>query len=611
MSRAEKIENAVPFAAGRMRGYAPIRDYAAIGDGRTVALVARDGSIDWLPFPSLHSPSVFAAILDSNSGGSFAFEPDVSYTAERRYLPDTNVVETTFITDQGTVRLTDALTLPLGPLGPFMELQRRIEGHSGKVPMRWSVEPRFGYGIRRARSGRRSGVPVLESGGDALAVLAYDAGRPESGPDRIEARTQVDAGTRGVVALSFAHQEPLVLPARSELDARFEKTCAVWREWTRGRTYNGAWQEAVLRSALALKLLVYAPSGALAAAATTSLPEVFGGERNWDYRFSWIRDSAFTLNAFLRLGCPAEAEAYFWWLMHASQLTHPNLRVLYGLEGGDRASEHELPLEGYRGSRPVRVGNAAADQLQLDIYGELMQTAWLYVEAGNAIDRDIARRLAEIADLVCEIWQEPDSGIWEARSEPVHYTQSKMMCWVALHRARSLAESGFIPGRQARRWLETSQAIRSFIEAECWSPTKRSYVRYAGTEELDASVLLGVLHGYESNHAQRLSQTVTAVRRELADGPYLLRYRGEDGLSGTEGAFITCSFWLAEALALLGELDDAVQLMDQLVGLANDVGLYSEEIEPATSEFAGNFPQGLCHLALISAAIAIDQGEAG
>jgi GH15 family glucan-1,4-alpha-glucosidase len=414
-----------------------------------------------------------------------------------------------------------------------------------------------------------------------------------------------------VVALSFAHQEPLVLPARSELDARFEKTCAVWREWTRGRTYNGAWQEAVLRSALALKLLVYAPSGALAAAATTSLPEVFGGERNWDYRFSWIRDSAFTLNAFLRLGCPAEAEAYFWWLMHASQLTHPNLRVLYGLEGGDRASEHELPLEGYRGSRPVRVGNAAADQLQLDIYGELMQTAWLYVEAGNAIDRDIARRLAEIADLVCEIWQEPDSGIWEARSEPVHYTQSKMMCWVALQRARSLAESGFIPGRQARRWLETSEAIRSFIEAECWSPTKRSYVRYAGTEELDASVLLGVLHGYESSHAQRLSQTVTAVRRELADGAYLLRYRGEDGLSGTEGAFITCSFWLAEALALLGELDDAVQLMDQLVGLANDVGLYSEEIEPASSEFAGNFPQGLCHLALISAATAIAQGEAG
>jgi GH15 family glucan-1,4-alpha-glucosidase len=599
-----------PAASQRGRGYAPIRDYAAIGDGRTVALVARDGSIDWLPFPALDSPSVFAAILDSGGGGRFVFEPEVPHAIERRYLPETNVLETTFVADQGTVSVTDAITLPRGPLGPFMELQRRIDGHSGSVPMRWSVEPRFGYGSRRARSGWRGSVPVLESGGDALAVLAHDAGTPESGPDGIGARLQVQAGSRGVVALSFARQEPLVLPSRPELDARFEETCAAWRDWAQGRSYSGRWGDAVLRSALALKLLVHAPSGALAAAATASLPEVIGGERNWDYRYCWIRDSAFTLNAFLRLGCPAEARAYFWWLMHASQLTHPRLNVLYGLGGGDRAAERELPLEGYRGSRPVRVGNAAAEQLQLDIYGELMETAWLYADAGNRIDRDIARRLADIADLVCEIWDKPDSGIWEVRSEPVHFTQSKMMCWIALDRARRLAGRGIIPAEQAPRWDEASEAVQEFIETECWSPAKRSYVRYAGAEELDASLLLGVLHGYEGNGEERLAQTIDAVRRELAQGPYVLRYSGEDGLSGTEGAFITCSFWLAEALARQGQLDKAAGLMDQLVVLANDVGLYSEEIDPATAEFAGNFPQGLCHLALISAAKAIEQAEA-
>jgi GH15 family glucan-1,4-alpha-glucosidase len=594
-------------SCGHVREYAPIRDYAAIGDGRTVALVARDGSIDWLPFPALDSPSVFGAILDSNAGGRFAFSPEVPFTIERRYLPDTNVLETTFVTDEGTVRLIDAITLPLGPLGPFMELQRRIEGDSGSVPMRWSVDPRFGYASRRARAGLRGAVPVFESRADAMAVISEHAGRPDFAGERIEARFEAHAGTDAVVALCFANQEPLVLPTRAELDQRFEKTCAVWREWAQARSYSGPWEDAVLRSALALKLLVHAPSGALAAAATTSLPEVFGGERNWDYRFSWIRDSAFTLDAFLRLGCPAEARAYFWWLMHASQLTHPKLQVLYRLEGGDRAPEHELPLDGYRGSRPVRVGNAAGGQVQLDIYGELMQTAWLYAEAGNRIDRDIARRLIGIADFVCEIWQEPDSGIWEVRSEPVHFTQSKMMCWVALNRARRLAGSGFIPGEHKARWLETSEAISDFIETKCWSSRKRSYVRYAGTEELDASLLLGVLHGYESNPESRSRDTVAAIRRELAQGPYLLRYSGDDGLSGSEGAFITCSFWLAEALARQGQRDEAAELMGQLVALANDVGLYSEEIDPTTGEFAGNFPQGLCHLALISAAIAIEQ----
>jgi GH15 family glucan-1,4-alpha-glucosidase len=591
----------------RIHGYAPIRDCAAIGDGRTVALVARDGAIDWLPFPALDGPAVFSALLDQARGGRFLVEPEIPYEVQRRYLTATNVLETTFLTDHGVVSVTDAITLPVGPLGPFMELQRRIEGHSGSVPLRWRVEPRFGYGGGELRAGRRAGVPVFESGPDAVAVCAYDAGEVESRTDDgIEARLVVREGMRGVIALCFAHEEPLVLPARNELDARFEETCAIWRGWAEGRSYSGPWKEAVLRSALALKLLVHAPSGAVAAAATTSLPEELGGERNWDYRFCWIRDSAFTLDAFLQLGCPAEARAYFWWLMHASQLTHPRLRVLYTLNGADRAPEQELSLEGYRGSRPVRVGNGAAEQLQLDTYGELMQTSWLYAGAGNRIDPDIARRLAGIADFVCDVWREPDSGIWEVRSEPVHFTQSKMMCWVALERAVDLARRGVIADDHAPAWEVEAEAIRDFIESECWSPAKQSYVRFAGSEETDASLLLGLLHGFEGR-AERLSGTVEAIRRELSDGPYVHRYRGEDGLAGTEGAFLSCSFWLTEALARGGRVDEAAELMDQLVALANDVGLYGEEIDPATNEFLGNTPQALSHLALISAAVAIDE----
>jgi GH15 family glucan-1,4-alpha-glucosidase len=598
-------------AAPVARGFAAIGDYAAIGDGRTVALVARDGSIDWLCLPDLDSPSVFAAVLDAGRGGRFALHPEREADIERRYLPDTNVLETTFTTADGAVRVTDALTLPAaGGLGPARELARRVEGLTGRVAMRWSATPAFGYAGVPVRLERRGGIPIAAAGRDAMAVCSWEAGEPGIDDDTIHGRFDAHEGSSSMIVLCAAHQEPLVFPTRADVEARMEATAGYWRDWAGAREYAGRWRDAVIRSALALKLLFHSPSGAIAAAATASLPEEIGGERNWDYRFCWVRDSAFTLDALLRLGCPSEADSFFWWLLHASQLTRPRLQVLYRLDGGERAPERTLALDGYRGSRPVRVGNAAAQQTQLDIYGDMLQTALIYVQAGGRLDRETGRRLAAMADLVARIWRDPDAGIWEVRSEPRHFTHSKMMCWVALDRALALSEGGQLPSRHAALWRQEVRAIREFIESRCWSQRLRSYTRAADSEELDASLLLGVVFGYDAPDAGRLQSTVAAIQRELGHGPLLHRYSGEDGLAGGEGAFLCCSFWLADALARTGRVDEATALMDQLVPLAGDVGLHAEELDPHTGEQLGNTPQGLVHLALINAAVSITKAAA-
>jgi GH15 family glucan-1,4-alpha-glucosidase len=597
--------------AGKRRdGYVPIRDYAAIGDGRTVALVALDGSIDWLCLPNLDSPSVFAAVLDAEQGGRFTLAPESPYEAERRYLPETNVLETTFRTAEGAVRVTDAMTLPGDGLGPAREIARRIEGLAGAVPLAWSAEPRFRYGTSVPQLGWRNGHAAAHAGSDAVALGAWAAGAPELRDGSISGRVEVLEGDRALLALSTAHQEPLVLSERDDVEDRVARTVTFWREWAGKREYDGPWREAVLRSALALKLLVFSPSGAIAAAPTTSLPETIGGERNWDYRFAWIRDSAFTLEAFLDLGCAAEAHAFVWWLLHASQVTHPRLQVLYELDGGNHARERVLELQGYRSSRPVRVGNGAVDQRQLDIYGDLFQTIWVYVQSGSELDSESGRRLAATADLVCDLWRERDRGLWEVRSEPRHFIQSKMLCWVALDRACRLAEGGHLPGKRAGRWRKEADAVREFVEERGFSPEKESYVRSSESDELDASLLLGALMGYTSADDPRMAGTIAAIRRELGHGPFIRRYTGEDGLAGKEGAFLCCSFWLVESLARAGRLDSSAELMESLLELANDVGLYAEEIDAETGEFLGNFPQGLAHLALVSAAVAHARAEA-
>jgi GH15 family glucan-1,4-alpha-glucosidase len=591
----------------RTDGYAPIREYAAIGDGRTVALVARDGAVDWLCLPDLDSPSVFAALLDAERGGRFELQPEESFDATRRYRPGTNVLDTTFTTAQGVVRITDAMTLPTHGLAPYRELVRRVEGLAGQVPMRWRVVPKPGYGAE-VQLERRADVPIAARGADAVALITWDAGEPAVNAGTIEGRFVAAEGQVADLVLVAAHEEPLVLPSRADVAARLAGTEEVWRTWSDRRRYEGPWRDAVVRSALALKLLVFAPSGAIAAAPTTSLPETIGGERNWDYRFSWPRDSAFTLRALLALGCSREADAFFWWLLHATQLTHPEVRVLYRLDGRLEADERSLPLSGYRGSRPVRIGNGAAGQTQLDVYGEVMDAASEVARARGRLDRDHARRLAEIADHVSEIWHRPDAGIWEVRSEPGHFTQSKMMCAVALDRACSLAEKGMLHG-DVDRWRRARDEIRAFVEDRCYAEDRGSYTRSAEEGLLDASLLLGVIAGYDEPTAPRLLGTVDAIRRELARGPLVIRYVGEDGLPGEEGAFLACSFWLAEAYARQGRIDEATTLMDELIGLANDVGLYAEEIDPETGDFLGNFPQGLSHLSLISAAVAVAEAS--
>jgi GH15 family glucan-1,4-alpha-glucosidase len=589
--------------------YLPIRDYAVIGDGRTVALVGRNGSIDWLCLPDLDSASVFAGLVDDERGGRFVLAPEDQHEVTRRYLPDTNVLETTFTTGRGAVRVTDALTLPGHDLTPLRELARRIEGLSGTVRLRWRVEPRFGYGARMTRIERRGPLAVAAGGADALAVCAWDAGRVEVDRASIGGAFDVAEGRRALIALAAAHAEPLVFPSRAAVEGRVDATVSFWRGWSAARTYDGPWKDAVLRSALALKLLVYAPTGAIAAAPTTSLPETIGGERNWDYRFCWIRDTAFTLEALLQLGCTDEAHAFFWWFMHATRLTRPKLRVLYRLDGGAHTPERTLPLGGYRGSRPVRAGNAAAGQLQLDTYGDLLDTTWVYVSRGHGIDADTGRELAGVADYVCETWRAPDHGIWEVRMAPHHFTHSKMMCWVALDRAVRLAAAGQLPARHADRWRDEAERIRAFIETRCWSERRQSYVRFADGDDLDAALLLMAVERYHDPRHPRIVATIDAIRRELARGPLLYRYTGADGLGGGEGVFLACSFWLVEALALAGRGDEAERTMEALLGLANDVGLYAEEIEPATQAFLGNFPQGLVHLALVSAAAAIAEGH--
>ena len=580
--------------------YAPLRDYAAIGDGRTVALVGRDCSVDWWCVPSLDSASVFGGILDSRCGGSFRLDPNEPYEVTRRYLPGTNVLETILTTASGGVRILDALLLPREAQAQSRALLRRLEGLHGTVRLEWCVDPRAGYGLTEIDLGSSGGVPRARSDEVDLAVLAFDAGDVSVDVGGVSGAVELEVGVLSDIAVVASRAIPAATDGRESLASMLSETVAAWEAWSGECAYDGHWANEVLRSGLALRLLVHEPTGAIAAAATTSLPEVIGGDRNWDYRFAWVRDASSTIQALVSLGSRDIAERFFSWLFDTCSQARPGLDVLYRLDGHRCGSELTLDLDGYLGSRPVRIGNEAALQAQHSIYGDLLNAAWVYARNGLSLSDELRMRLAEVADLVCRLWREPDAGIWEDRSRVRHFTHSKMMCWVALARACDL-----IGSRDA--WTRDMAAIRHFVETQCVDPETGSYVRAADTRELAAAVPLACSYGYSSPADPRYHATVAAVRQSLGvdSSPLLYRYREADGLSGREGAFLACSFWTAESLALTGHVDEAAAMFESLLPLANDVGLYSEQIDPGSEAFLGNLPQGLTHLALINAAAAI------
>lgn len=592
----------------RVDGYAPIEDYALIGDGRTCALVARDGSIDWLALPRIDSDTVFARLLDAKRGGSFELAPEIDFRIEREYLESSNVLQTTFVTASGTVRVTDAITLDHGGLLPWFELVRRVEGVTGAVPMRWRITPRFGVGEESGETSieRLDGAVRATSRGLSLVVYPFDTGEPQHTESEITGSFEANKGSSGLLVLRATEDEPIPFARRDWAERRLLDTADDWRRWLDDAGVEGEWNDAARRSALALRLLTYVPTGAIVAAPTTSLPERIAGDRNYDYRYSWVRDTAFTLDALINLDLLVQVHASFAWLLDAVESTEPDLHVLYDLDGEIVSGQEELELDGYRGSRPVRRGNGAAGQLQLGCYGDLMETAELYVGDGNALDDATAGRLAEILDHLTTIWTKEDAGIWEL-PEQRQYTVSKLGVWTAFDRALRLVERGQLPRDRAETWRDCAKEVREFIERECWSEARCSYVMFPGSSKLDASLLRSCRVNFLDVHGERFSSMVDAIRDELDAGDGLLyRYSGQQRI---EGAFVACSFWLVEALARAGRVDEARVTMRQVLAHRNDVGLFAEEIDPKTGAFLGNFPQGLSHLALINAAAAIRRAE--
>jgi len=592
----------------RKGGYAPIGAYAALGDGRTVALVASDGSIDFLSLPEMHCPTAFAALLDPEKGGRFVLAPRGRFDAERRYVGRTNVLETTYTTGDGVARVTEALTLQDGGLVPWTELARRVEGLSGDVELEWRVEPRFDWGRCIPRIQRRRGAFIASGDGLEVGVHCWDAGEPEISDDGVGARFTLRAGQQALVALCATQDRPIPIPERESVERRLDQTVEVWKRWLDEWKYDGPWEDAVARSALALKLLVHAPDGAIVAAPTTSLPERIGGDKNYDYRYMWVRDTSYTLDAFIRLGLPEQVHESFCCLLRAVRGTAPDLRPFYTVEGRTAKRNETLPLRGYRDSQPVRYGNAASSQLQLGSWGDLLETASLYVQHGNALDDATASTLADCIDRLVVVWRDPDCGIWEL-DDHRQYTASNMGSWMAFDRALSLVGEDELPGTHADRWRRERDAVLEFVERHCWSEEIGAYTEFAGGDSLDAAVLRGARMGWLKLSPERFTRTIDVVREQLDAGRGLLYRTTRE--RDHEGAFVACSFWLVSSLARSGRVDEAAELFEQLLDHRNDVGLLSEEVDPSSRELLGNFPQGLSHLTLINAACAIRDARAG
>jgi GH15 family glucan-1,4-alpha-glucosidase len=607
-------------AVGEARGSQPIAEYGLLADCNTAALVARDGSIDWLCLPRYDSESVFGRILDP-AAGHWSIRPASPFTSERRYLPGTLVVETTFTTETGSVTLTDALAFAEGQRGHDLgydaphELLRSIEGVSGEVELVCELAPRTEYGLVR---------PLFRMEGDG--------GRTFGGPNRISVRAgvpveiedvtmratfTVSAGDRVGFSLRWipteAH-EPPPATAPGDVAARIADTAEGWRSWEADHDiYDGPHRELVRLSSRVLKGLTYRPTGAIVAAPTTSLPETVGGERNWDYRYAWIRDASLTLQA-LYIGSCSDEAGEFVSFMTSSAGGGASLQIMYGIGGEHDLSERELPhLAGWRDSQPVRVGNGAWGQTQLDVYGELLDALYVYREQLGELHPEIQAFVAYLADMAAARWHETDAGMWEMRGEPRHHLSSKVLCWVALDRAVKLAPA---LGSYAKtgEWTLARDEVRTAILERGWSDAKQAYAQSFGSDELDAAQLLMPIVGFLPATDEGMRSTIEAIARDLTEDGLVLRYRNEeglnaDGLTGEEGTFVICSFWLVSCLAKAGEVDRAEQLFEQLAGYANDLGLLAEEIETSNGEQLGNFPQAFSHIGLITAAYEIDKAR--
>jgi GH15 family glucan-1,4-alpha-glucosidase len=604
--------------AGR---YLPISSYAVIGDTRSAALISLDGSIDWLCWPRFDSESLFGRLLDADRGGFFAVRPEMPFRATRRYIDATNVLETTFTTDSGVAKLTDLMPVMSEAekqrnLMPFRELLRRIEVVEGEVPLTVAFAPRPGYARRTAHLERR-GDTLRSIDGPAIAQLRSDAAFAIDG-ETATARFTLHAGERRDFALAFDSHAPAILPRIGDAATQaIERTIAFWREWASTFAYEGPYRDAVLRSALALKLMSYAPSGAIIAAPTTSLPERLGGVRNWDYRYCWLRDAAFTVAALDDCGFEVEGGAFVGWLLYATRLTHPRLQILYDVFGEARIDEEVLDhLEGYGGSRPVRIGNAAGDQFQLDVYGEVLGAAEEHIERDGKLDptyagRDVQVLLCRLADEVVKRWREPDSGIWEKRADRSHHVHAKVMAWAALDCALRLAEHGVLRRGDHALWRREREEIKELVLARGFNRSLDSFVSVLDGEELDASLLYIARVGFLPADDPRMLSTIAAIRRVLGRDDLLYRYelRTDDGLPPSEGAFLPCSFWLVEALTLAGRRDEAHAVFQKLLARANDVGLYSEEVDVESGALLGNFPQALTHVGMMNAAMCLAKRE--
>ena len=609
--------------------YLPIEDYGLIGNMHTAALVGRNGSIDWLCLPHFDSPSVFAAILDQRKGGYFRISPTAErVTRKQVYWPETNILITRFLLNDGVVEVIDYMPIVScrGEAG-FRQIVRRVEAIRGSVPVRVECCPSFNYGRDQHTTRIIQRGAIFESPSLDLELNSSVPLQLKEDHGGVDAELSLRAGERATFVLrqlDDKHGSSPVLTEELEQDL-FNRTVQYWHKWLKKCCYTGRWREMVYRSALLLKLLTFEPTGALVASPTCSLPEAIGGPRNWDYRYTWIRDAAFSLYGLLRIGFTEEAAAFMGWLEQRCHERNPDggLQIMYGLHGEHQLEELTLDhLEGYRESRPVRIGNGAYKQLQLDIYGELMDSVYLYNKYGAPISWDFWVELRQLVDWICAHWQQPDEGIWETRGGPQQFVYSKLMAWVAVDRGLRLAEKRSFPA-DVTRWLRCRDDIYLDVMKNGWSSKRQAFVQHYGSDSLDAANLIMPLVFFMAPNDPRMLKTLDATCKDPSDGGLLsnslvYRYNSHqyfDGLSGEEGTFNMCTFWLVEAMTRAGRtdrarLDQARLFFEKMLGYGNHLGLYGEQTG-SHGEALGNFPQAFTHLALISAAYNLDRTLSG